>query len=484
LSFERFGAKGGFMRRAVLLLTVLLLVVLSLTCLAQISQVHLGWSQNDVYTTMTVLWYSPQTDSERVVYDESTHVLPAAYSWSVIGQGRTVQPTTSPSGVPITTTAFDGTFYRAELTGLTPGTTYYFRVEDTDTGETTREWTFKTIAHDQIVLFGFAGDSQRPFVTDQEMGELVSEPTAPANWPYMRDFITDLVARKKPDFMLALGDFVDRGDIQSQWTNWFDAWQDHAVTADGRMIPLVPVIGNHDTGSYPNVNASYEWFLGQFALPQPVPGLPCYSLDFPNLHVTVLAATSRQTASDWASAEAEAAAQTAWVTADLAGVADGVWKIVAFHYNVLGCYEACDHYPSDAYMNAWTSAFQHSGVDVVFMGHTHNYTRTWPVNLSFDGACFGSDNGVELASSSDEGITYITSGTWGGPANPIVEGTSCEIRPWIAAAASHPGAGLVRVRETGITILMTDTSGKSIDAFSLPYAPKTFPTPKYVQVIP
>ncbi|MBN1858085.1 metallophosphoesterase family protein [Candidatus Bipolaricaulota bacterium] len=451
---------------------------------AQVSQVHLGWSENDVYTTITVMWHSPMGGNQRVLYDEVSHPSSTGYPYQEIGVAHTIQPTHAPDGQSITTAAFDGIYYRAALTGLEPGTTYFFRVKGTGPGGTTQEWSFRTIAPNQVVSFAFAGDSQRPFETPEgEMGQLLSMPKSPANWPYMRDFLTDLMADQGPDFVLALGDVVCRGNLQAQWDHWFDAWQEHAVTDSGRMIPIVPVIGNHDTSGYPNIDASYEWFLGQFAIPQPVPGVPCYALDFPNLHVTVLSATSGQVASNWNAAQAEAQAQASWLTQDLQA-SGAPWKIVAFHYNYMGCYLSCTGYPSDCYMTAWTPAFESNNVDMVFMGHVHNYTRTWPVTLAYDGACLGANCGVELMPSSEDGITYIVSGTWGGPTNAIVEGTACEIRPWIAAAAGHPSVGFARVYPNTLGIAMTDTTGALLDTCTLPYTVSSFPTPDYVPMIP
>ena len=451
---------------------------------AQVSQVHLGWSENDVYTTMTVMWYSPVGGNQRVLYDEVSHASATGYAYQQAGDEQAIHPTHAPDGQKITTAAFDGGYYRAALTELEPGTTYFFRVKGSGPGGTTQEWSFRTFAPGQVVNFAFAGDSQRPFETPEgEMGQLLSMPKAPANWPYMRDFLTQTMADEEPDFMLALGDVVCRGNLQAQWDHWFDAWQEHAVTDSGRMIPIVPVIGNHDTSGYPSVDASYEWFLGQFAIPQPVPGTPCYSLDFPNLHITVLSATSRQVASNWSAAQAEAQAQASWLTQDLQA-SSAPWKIVAFHYNYMGCYLSCTGYPSDCYMNAWTPAFESNDVDMVLMGHVHNYTRSWPVDLTYDGACVGSSCGVGLESSSEDGLTYIVSGTWGGPTNAIVEGTPCEIRPWIAAAAGHPSVGFARVYPTTLGVTMTDTTGALLDTFTLPYTVNSFPTPDYVPMIP
>lgn len=320
------------------LLLLVLCLAETLLVQGQPSKVHLGWSQNDVYKTMTVVWHSQSLDTQRVVYDVKSQSAAAGYAWAKHGTGASVQPTTGTDGSTITTTAMPGYYYRAELTGLEPGTTYYFRVVD-DEDRATDEWSFRTIEPNEEIQFAFAGDSQRPFETAEgEAGQLLSRPTAPANWPYMRDFLTQLAASEDPDFILVLGDFVARGNNPDQWENWLDAWQENAVTSSGRMIPIVPVVGNHDLGDYPDVDSSYEWILGLFACPQPISGRPWYSLDFPELHMTVLAATSQSTASSWAGAVAEAEAQRQWLREDLLTAPEARWKLVAFHFNYLGCY--------------------------------------------------------------------------------------------------------------------------------------------------
>lgn len=451
----------------------------------QPAKVHLGWSQNDVYETMTVVWHSPSLDAQRVVYDGLSQSGVAGYKWEVLGTGETIQPTTGTDGSAITTTAMPGYYYKAELTGLKPGETYHFRVVD-GSGAATQEWAFRTIEPSQEIRFAYAGDSQRPYETPEGPGgQLLSRPTAPANWPYMRNLLTQQAASEKPDFILVLGDFVARGNKSEQWENWLDAWQENAVTSTGRMIPIVPVVGNHDLGGYPDVDSSYEWILGLFAMPQPMPGRPWYSLDFPELHLTVLAATAGHTSGIWASAESEANEQRNWLRADLATAPQARWKLVAFHYNYLGCYASCTGYPSDVYAQEWTRIFQGYDVDMVMMGHTHNYTRTWPVTLDGSAPCGMLGLSYNLESSSEDGITYITQGTWGGPPNQVAQAASCSVWPWIAAAASHPSIGLIELGGSTLFGEIRDTSsGSPLDAFELPYQTTTFGTPGYSEVIP
>jgi len=485
--------------RLVTLAAVVVFMGVAATALAQVSQVHLGWSENNVYETMTVMWYSPADASQIVYYGTAPGYSPADYAYSVEGLPKIIAPTedwTQTTQFDPLLTSFDGYYYTAVLENLLHGQTYSFRIHDEYTDTLTDEWSFRTIADDETIEFAFAGDSQRPHeISGVDFAQLISRPAAPANWPYMRNFITRKAANLEPDFFLALGDFVARGNNQEQWHNWFDAWQEYAVTDSGRMIPIVPVVGNHDMGGYPSLHSSYEWFLGLFAVPQPAqgpPGVPCYSLDFPNLHLTVLAATSGQIQENSPLAEIEADSQTSWLATDLSSqeAEDAAWRFVAFHYNYLGCFDACtpNDYPSDRYMRMWTELLQGYGVDTVFMGHTHNYTRSWPVWLDTPHPCAGGSLGYTLLPDTEEGVTYITHGGWGGVPNLIRywpgSNLGCQLRGWIAAAASHPSLGYAKVDAAGCEFVIEDTAGNPIDSFALPYAPNYNQGPTYTEMVP
>ena len=480
-------------RRVVLAAVAFGLCLTACGLATEIGQVHLGWSQNDVYETMTVKWYSPVDANQAVYYDIDPGTVPSDYQYAVPGVSAQIQATTDIEGNQLDPQPkiFAGYYYTASLVGLAAGQTYSFRIFDEDHDTLTREWLFRTIEPDEPVEFAFAGDSQRPYTSygGVEFAQLLGRPDRPANWPYMRDFITQKAAALDPDFFLGLGDFVSRGNNQSQWDHWFEAWQEYAVTDTGRMIPIVPVIGNHEMGGYPDHDSSYEWFRGLFAIPQTPSEKLWYSLDFPNLHLTVLAATSGQVGPNMALASYEAEAQGDWLQTDLLSApAQGArWRFVAFHYNYLGCFDACRVYPSDVYMSVWNQALQGGEADVVFMGHSHNYTRSWPVWLGMPNPCFGGTFDYQLGLDSDSGITYITHGGWGGVPTLIQDlpGTDggCQLRDWIAAAASHPSLGYVQLNSQTCSFHVEDTAGIVIDAFGLPYVPN-YIWPEYDRIVP
>ena len=460
------------LRKSLVLLVVALLV--GITGFAA-SQVHLTWSTNDVYTTITVNWWSPVKEAEGVVYGLTSQDNPAKYDSYQEGTPHQIAPKVDVFGNPIDK-VWDGYYYQAQLTNLKPGTVYYFRVGGNS--GFTREWKFRTIARDENVKFVFGGDSRRPYTPN--FVEVKKHPEKPMNWPFARDYITQAAAAEDPDFIIFDGDFVGTGSDQSQWQNWMDAWQEYAVTNDGRMIPIVPLPGNHEFGAYPNKEAAYDWFGGQFALPGPY-----YSLDFPNLHITALDATFTQITSRNAFplAKKEAESQLPWLKQDLQSNAQ--WKIVVFHVNYFGCFQSGTGYPSDPYVQTWTDAFQDNHVDVVIMGHTHNYTRSWPVVVTgFKETQPPSVAAIyKLVKSSEEGITYIVQGAWGAAPDFLKPTGGCTVQDYIAAAVAHPCYSVAEVNGDKLEITTKDTSGTVFDDMTLPYTTDSFPTPDYDQVI-
>jgi len=435
--------------------------------------VHLSWSENDVYHTMTVMWWTEFEESgSYVVYDTEPHNATSEYAYMVEGSAHKVCYGAH---------CFPGYWHEVELTGLQPGTTYYFRVGGP--GGWSREWKFRTIGLDENVKFVIGGDSRRPW---GEGYELKIHPTSISNWPWARDWVTKAAASEDPAFVLFIGDLVESGNVWEDWANWFEGMEENLVTSDGRMIPIVAIIGNHEMGSYPNVESTYDWFKGMFANPG---NELWYSLDFPNLHITVLATTGGCVGTWWEPAVPEAEAQVEWLKNDLAS-SDAKWKIVAFHVPWYTCFESGTGYTSEVYLKYWAQIIEDPayGVDLVFSGHVHNYMRTWPlrtveikeVSVDKPWTKVGYKAVYELKGNSEEGITYVVSGTWGAPTDPYVKGEPCQIRDFMASVAARPSYVVLELTpDGGLHYLAKDTSGKVIDEVTFPYTTEEFPTPGY-----
>lgn len=445
------------------------------------SQIHLTWSTNDVYHTMTVSWWTSTWGFSVVFYDTVPHGgVISEYAYRAVGVKQRVAD-------------FRGWYHDVELTGLEPGATYYF-VCGGILGWS-EEHSFRTIGEGEEVSFVLGGDSRRPYASY----EIKSSSTSISSWPDARDWVSITMAGEDPDFVVFIGDMVNSGNDQENWSNWLEMVQRCFVTTDGRMIPLVPVIGNHEMGEYPDVETSYEYFTGVFALPENelVPELSelAYSLDFPDLHITVLCSSGACVGTWWdPRTEWEAEAQVEWLNSDLAG-SDAEWKVVAFHIPYYSAFVTGTGYASELYLYHWAFIIEDPayGVDLVATGHVHNYMRSWPVRttdiVEVPVEAPGTDIGYlavyDLVEQSSEGVTYIVQGCWGAPTDPYEKGTDCDIRDMMAEAAARPCYTLADLVDgDGLHAVTVDTNGNVLDDFTLPYtAPIAFPVPEYSFVV-
>jgi len=438
--------------------------------------VHLSWSENDVYHTMTAVWWTAEEAESRMVYDTASHEDAADYQFSADGVTYHIAPQVDRHGNPITT-SFPGYFHEVNLTGLEPGTLYYFRVGGN--GMWSREWSFRTIGLDEDVKFVVGGDSRRPYAAV----EIKRNPYSISNWPYARDWVTIMAAQENPDFVWFLGDMVNSGNSWENWQNWLESMEENLVTADGRMIPIVGVIGNHEMGAYPDVESTPAWFQGIFANPGDE---LTFALDFPNLHLTSLNTTGGCIGTWWEPAEDEALAQKDWLEADLqASVA--AWKLAGFHVPYFNCYEQGTGYASEPFLVHWAEIFQENGADAVFAGHVHNFMRSWPISITevitttdTQYADYKAWAVYTMTHSSEDGVTYVVQGTWGAPTDPYIKGDECDLRDFMAAANAIPSCTIVEVGGTEALTMTTKTiSGDVLDQVTLPYTTVEFEVPEY-----
>jgi hypothetical protein len=125
----------------------------------------------------------------------------------------------------------------AELSGLKGNTAYYFVIKD-DQGVSKRYW-FKT-APDTPQPFTFIeGGDTKSFDEPLEAGRNSNR----------------IVAKLRPLFVYYNGDFTTGdGTNPENWEKWLNDWQNLTTTNDGRMIPIVPIHGNHENGDRANLN--------------------------------------------------------------------------------------------------------------------------------------------------------------------------------------------------------------------------------------
>jgi MYXO-CTERM domain-containing protein len=321
-------------------LVVLAILLVGGRGMAAPGQIHLSW-QGPTDTTMTVSWRSTAS-SGTVEYGPT-----AAHGQSV----------------GASSTAYQGSYlHQAQITGLTPGTTYHYRCGTG--GDWSSDSTFGTASNTGSYRYAAYGDSR-------------SDDAA-------RALVRAAVQARQPAFSVHTGDFVAHGNVQSQWDTWFSTMEPLLAVS-----PLMGAIGNHEELA-PN-------YYAQFAFPSHTPataveGEAYYSFNYDTTHFIALSTEHDPKVGD---------PQHDWLKQDLIQAAKdpAIRWIVAFAHRPP--YSSGTHGNNTAVQQAWSRLFESLGVDVTFWGHDHTYERSKPL---FQGQTV-----------SKGGVVYIVTGGAGAP---------------------------------------------------------------------
>jgi hypothetical protein len=322
----------------------------------QPSTLFLTW-QRDPTTTMTVQWVGTvgETANTRISYSE-----PDEEQWQV--QAATAKP------YPQT----DLKVFRAELTGLSPGTDYQFRI-----GKQSPIYRFRTMPAKATNTIHFVSG-----------GDCGINPHAVAN--------NIQAARQDPMFALIGGDLgYDNGKSVEVSLAFLRNYSKHMIGRDGRLIPMVTCIGNHEVnGSYNQPRAKAPFFYALFDGLYPETGFT--TLDFGDYLSLVLLDTNHTTPIGGEQAD--------WLEKALRARKE--------HPNVI----AVNHVPAyPSYRNPepsangkegtgagnrehWVPLFEKYRVPVVLEHHDHTFKRTKPLLGGL---------------AHDNGVLYLGDGSWG-----------------------------------------------------------------------
>ncbi len=330
--------------------------------LAMPRAVYLEWT-GDPTTTMGVRWHNEDPAATGLRWRPAGSTSP----WNQLGGSTTPFPFS------------ERLVHSAEITGLLPAAEYEFQVDGYE--ETFRFRTMpSTLANP--VTFGIGGDVD---ISD----------TA--------DSMTAAIAARNPDFLAVIGDLTyDDGKAENfwRWYRYFDSWFANARTPDGRLIPMVVGIGNHEvrygfTQYHPDFENTSEWRLRQapyFYRCFSFPGLNGHGvLDFGDYLSLIVLDTDHSNL---------VANQTAWLSTVLDARRDRPHLIPAYH---VPAYPTSSFRPFSYEFSArvrqhWVPLFEQAGVQLVFENHDHTFSRTKPLL-----------GGVENAN----GIRYLGDGLWG-----------------------------------------------------------------------
>lgn len=252
--------------------------------------------------------------------------------------------------------------HKATATGLEPGTSYVYRVGDGN-GHYSTQGTLKTA--------GATGDQTKfLYFADSQAGDL--------NGYKLWGNTVKKAFENTPDaeFMVHIGDMVDKGFNEQEWKWWFSEAQDALLNTT-----LIGAVGNHEVMGTKENND----FLAHFN--QPGNGLGSlqgsnFSFDYKDIHFMVL------------NSEYQYEEQKQWLEKDLSNT-NKKWKIAIFHRGPYGSI-----YDTAEIRQLWAPVLEKHQVDLVLNGHDHIYLRTYPMmnnQITEDG----------------KGTTYVVAGSTG-----------------------------------------------------------------------
>lgn len=366
--------------------------------------IYLTW-QKSPETTMTVGWLSDLSHtSDKVEYKRADETL-----WKPITGKHAPLPENHPFLI-----------HHAEMTCLTPDTLYCFRMDPEGV-----VYKFRTMPaqFDKPVRFVVGGD----LYPDQ------------IHWV---EKMNRQVARLDPQFIVLGGDLSYHGVKKSppsecRWIDLLIQWKKDLVTPDGRLIPLVSTIGNHevhkskDGGTPADAPFYYAFF--------PNPGY--FALDFGN-YLSILLLDSGHT-------HPIAGAQTAWLETALKTHQQFQHKIAVYHVAAFPSVRSFNGHDKQEIRKHWVPLFEKYGVEIAFEHHDHAYKRTHPLL-----------NGkVDL-----HGVLYIGDGGWGVEKPRKVKNPR---RIWyLAKTACSRNIVFVELHKQSRHITAYDENGTRLDDFT------------------
>jgi acid phosphatase type 7 len=280
----------------------------------------------------------------------------------------------------------------ADLKGLMPNQNYYFVIKDNES--MSKRYWFKT-APDTPQAFTFiAGGDTKSSGEAYKAGRLS----------------TQMVAKLRPLFVIFNGDFCSGdGTNNEYWKTWLNDWSTLTTTNDGRMIPIIPVHGNHENGNKSVLNKLFN-VPYQYNDDRNI----YYSLSFGGSFFHMIALNSDlDTGGE----------QKSWLENDLMRHKNFTFKIAGYHKpfypHTQGKSEKDQQYKN------WANLFHKYGLDISMDGDSHMSKITFPVIPSNEQ---GSYQG--FIRDDGNGTMYVGEGSWG--ASPRANNDD---KPWTIKSA-------------------------------------------------
>jgi hypothetical protein len=345
-----------------------------------------------INTQMTVLWQVDVTSTCNIAWGTDT-----SYS---LGSTNTTEYGTDHQ-------------HKYNITGLTPGTKYYYRVTISGVQYTGNFYAAPAADATAVKFFMYGDTRTNGSWNDSVCARMISTYTADAAYQTM---------------VLHAGDWVE-GDTEAFWTSqWWTYSYTNLMTAV-KTMPFAGCVGNHEFNSGTGAVWAKYW-----AFPFVAPRYN-FSFDYGPVHVTIV---------DQYTAYTNPSTQYTWLVGDLSA-STKPWKILIFHqpaWNAGGT-----HGNDGTAQTVFQPLCQTYGVQICLAGHNHFFSR-----------CAVKQTGETHT------IQHVTQGAGGAPYYSIDMGY-----PYVVAGIANTLC-VAKVEINGDTLTCTTVradNGNVVDTFTL-----------------
>ncbi|GAA5483387.1 metallophosphoesterase family protein [Haloferula sargassicola] len=244
-----------------------------------------------------------------------------------------------------------------------------------------------------------------------------------------------------PDFVMLGGDLAYTNDQNpGRWAEFIDSWVENVRAPDGRLVPLVVAIGNHEVvgNGYRPVDAPgpdhAREFFSLFKMPQT--GSARQAIDFGDEMSLVLLDSGHVEA---------VAAQTGWLEKTLEARREIPRLFVCYHRPAWGCGTKED---SKEIQAEWCPLIEKFQVDAVFENDHHVFSMTHPLR------------GGKVDEKA--GVPYLGAGAWSVHPRTVPE-DALKKRPWLIAAQGVNHFYRVELGPFGWKAIAKDIDGKELE---------------------
>jgi acid phosphatase type 7 len=398
--------------------------------------IYLTW-QRDPVTTMTVHWHTDWTEGFADSVLEYRAAGDANAAWT--------RATGKAQPFPFT----NRMVHTVEIAGLRGDTLHEFRLGRLTTREPDGALVFHP--HGPVQKFRTLPATLSRPVRFVSGGDIYGGDT-----PDLMANMCKVAAAQDPEFAMIGGDIAyvnNEPKAASRWFEFFRTWQRTMVTKDGRIIPVVPAIGNHEVhgdtyqirGGAPNRGVSPDRALFFYTL-FGFPGRPGYNaLDVGN-YLSVIALDSFHS-------NPVPGPQTDWLRDTLAKRRAVPYIVPIYHVPGYPAHRAFSGAISVAVRANWVPLFDEAGVRFAFENHDHVYKVTHP---------------LRAGEKHPAGTRYLGDGAWAVNTRTT---TALDKAPYLERAHAKNHVFVVTLHPDRAEFTAIDPQGQEFDRFTIAAKP-------------